>query len=122
MCFDLYFSSGKMTRKSVLKRKDFLNLLVRTDNTKKRRNGLIDIATTPEIHALCEIITNLLRGNIPTTKCIHRRCKRYRNILRNIVETKTCLAKKRLLKKQSGGFFMALAPLITSLVSTLLGK
>ena len=111
-----------MTRKSILKRKDFLNLLVKGKNTRKRRNGLLDIATDSEIKALCEIILNLLLGNIPIAKCIHQQCKRYRNALRNIVQTKTCLGKKRLLKKQSGGFFMALAPLLGSLLSTILGK
>lgn len=113
--------TGMMTGKSVLKRKDFLGLLVRNKNNKKRRNALVDIADTSEIKAVCEIILNLLHGNVPITKCVHKQCKRYRTVLRSLADNKTCLAvKKQILKKQSGGFWGALIPVIGAALSTLL--
>ena len=49
----------------IIQNKNFLNLLCQNINKKKYLNSLIKNATKNQIYYICEIVLNLLKGNIP---------------------------------------------------------
>ena len=109
-----------MAKKLALKRKDFLTLLA-SAKTKKRRNALIDYADKDDILAICECITNALRGNIKLTPAKIKRLKRHKECLRVLSKTGVSLKKRKAALKQNGGFLPLLIPAAVSAISSLLG-
>lgn len=101
------------------KHKEFLYLLAKAKNGKKRK-GLIDIADSNEVRAVLECIHNLLIGNVSVTDSQLKTFRRYRNTLRQLALKCNPLAKKRALLKQKGGFLGALLPVALSAIGGLL--
>lgn len=104
---------------NVLKRKDFLSLLARSKN-KKRRDKLVEIADSSEVKAISEIIANALAGNLP----LHRDCvskmRRHKKKLRLISKKRYPVKHKKDLIKQTGGILSAIIPLAVSTVASLI--
>ena len=109
-----------MGKKIALKRKDFLTLLG-SAKTRKRRNSLIDYADKFDILAVCECITNALRGNIKLTPANFKRLKRHKKCMRALSNEKLSLKKRKATLKQKGGFLPLLIPAAVSAISSLLG-
>lgn len=109
-----------------LKHKDFLSLLGKSKNTKRRRQ-LITLAAPEEIAAIQECVTNVLKGNLKISKKNQRKLLKYKNTLRKLASKSGSKAsKKKLLTGQQGGFLPMLLPLavsaLSSIVPALLGK
>ena len=109
-----------MTRKSILKRKDYLSLLSKS-KSKKRRDALIDLADKNEIQALAEIFLNTIRGNVPLTNAQLKRLEKYKKVLRKLSEKQCSVKKKKKILKQQGGLLPFLLPLAFSALSGLFG-
>lgn len=109
-----------MTRKSILKRKDYLNLLAKSKY--KRRNALIDIADKQELNSLIELLINILHGRLELPKSKIKSLARYKNILRQLCQKRCGIKKKRRLLKQHGGFLSTILPIAISVLSGLFSK
>jgi hypothetical protein len=101
-----------------VKRKEYLSLLSKSKD-KKRRKLLVDLADNNEIKAVSEIILNILKGNVPLTRAQRRKLQKYQKIMRLITQRSTSSKKrKKLINSQSGGFIGILAPLIGSVLGS----
>lgn len=109
----------KMTKKSILERRDYLSLLARS-RSKKRRNALIEIAETAEIRALAEILVNTLHGNLPLTEAQYKRIRKYKGVLRKLAGKRHSVRQQKNILKQKGGFLGALIPIAMTAISSLL--
>ena len=105
----------------VQRRKHFVSLLCSVKGPKKR-NCLIDLAEPEDVHAVCDCIFNIIRGNIQISKTNVQKLKRHKDALRLIVQPKLSLKRRREALKQKGGFWPLLIPLIGSVISGIIGK
>lgn len=101
------------------KYRDYLNLLAKS-KTKKRRNLLVDFADKNELTAVKEIVTNLLRGNIPLNPKQVKTLRRYKKHLRDFNAPKISRNKQKNILKQHGGFLSAVLPAAIGLVTSFL--
>ncbi len=106
----------------VYKRHNFLALLCENRNKPKQRNKLIDYANNKEIHAICEIILNVLNGNIKLANANIKKLKRYKTALRSLTYKKNSLANRKKTLKQHGGFLSFILPAAIGLLSQLFRK
>ena len=106
---------------NVLKRSDYLNLLAKSKN-KKRRNALIDVADKAEILAISECIANALAGVLPLRATHINKMKKFKKKLRMISERKVPNGKKKVLIKQTGGILAGILPLALSAVGSLVSS
>ena len=102
-----------------LKRKDYLSLLSKTKQ-KKKRDLLIDYASKQDIVAIQEIVYNLMYGSIPLTSSQKRTLSKYQQTLREIIRKSTSVKHKKQVLKQEGGFLPTLIPIALSVLSSLL--
>lgn len=114
------------SRAKAVQHADYLSLLHRTKN-KKKRNQLIEIASRDQIDAISEVIENILRGTLVLTQVQKEKLRRYKNCMRLLISKSIPLVKKRnQLHSYSGGFLPALLgaaiPAIGSLISGLVGR
>ena len=86
------------------------------------RAVIIDNGTRDLILALCEVIHNVLVGNVKLTPDEIGRLKRYKRTLVNIIDKKTSVKKKKVLIKQHGGFLMTLLPPALSVLASILSN
>jgi hypothetical protein len=116
-------ASKSVAKKSyALKHKDFLSLLSKTKQ-RKRRNGLIDYGDNSQIHAVSECISNILSGAVPVNKSQLKKLKKHRHQLRQLAMSRFPVKKKKLyLKSQSGGALLAsILPLAINALSGIFG-
>lgn len=99
-----------------LKNKNFLQLL--TNSNKKIQKSLIKNATKDQIKAICEVVLNLLSGNIKLSQEDHSKLYKKRNSLRELVKKQSIKKKKYLIQK--GGFIQFLVPALISGLATVL--
>lgn len=99
-------------------RRDFLNLLAKS-NTPRRRRLLTEWADKADMDALSEISFNTLKGNIKLSPQMHKKLKRYRGAIRTLASKKSSLSKKKSVVKQHGGFMSSLIPLALAAVTSL---
>ena len=108
-----------------LKHKDYLSLLAKSKQA-KRRNLIIDLANADEIKAVAECILNVLLGNITLTNKQVKKLKRHKKYMRLVAQKSFPSQKKKAILKQKGGFLPTLIPLalsaLGSVVPALLGK
>lgn len=76
------------------------------------------------IQCLCEVVENILRGNIPLTKTQKRNLNRYKNSLRQIGCKRVSIAtkKKILTHNQKGGFIQFIIPPLLAIAGTLAAR
>lgn len=99
---------------------DFLRVLQKANP--KQRKGILENGNKDLILCLCEVIDNILRGNVNLNSKQKKDLGKYKKVLRQLIDKKLGVAKKRKLFVQKGGFLPAvLAPAIT-IAATLLGE
>jgi mannitol/fructose-specific phosphotransferase system IIA component (Ntr-type) len=113
--------SRAVKHSKAVKHKDFLSLLSKSKNNKKRRNQLLSIASPSELLAIAEICHNLLRGNLALKKPQQKKLEKYKKVLRKLSQKSIGKDnRKRLLQRQQGGFFGALLPVAISALSSII--
>ena len=85
-----------------LKRLDYLTLLAKTKN-KKRRNALIEVSENLEVKALSECFLNFLMGEIKVPKSYIGSIRRHKNDMRLLASKSQSYKKKRKILKKAGG-------------------
>ena len=105
-------------KNNVLKRQDYLNLLAKSKN-KKRRHILIDLADPSEMRALTEVVKNCINGRVPLDKTCVSKLRRHKKKLRLISQKRHPVKSKKSLLKQTGGILSAIIPLAISTVASL---
>lgn len=81
------------------------------------RKAILEAADKPIIFAICEIVDNLLLGNIPLTLAQKKRLRSYRRILRQLAQKGEGWQTKKKHLVQHGGAFL---PFLLSAVASLL--
>jgi len=76
----------------------FLRLL--QDSKENQRKALIESMTNSQLDALCQLISNIMQGNIPVTDGYIKKLKRHKNVIYPLVTRKVSRAKKRELLSQ----------------------
>ena len=80
--------------------KEFLCYLCKSN--KKVRKILINLANKKQIYALCEIILNILNGNLQVDDKQYKKLAKYKKNLRKLINKTTIKEKKHIIQK--GGF------------------
>lgn len=102
----------------VLNNKNFLDLL--TKSNRKKQKILVQNASNEEIKSICEIILNLLKGNLKIDQKDFNKLHKKKKILRNLVKRGSYKSKKFLIQK--GGFLQVLIPAIVSGLASVLSS
>lgn len=108
-------------------RKNDLSLfvvLVQCD-CKRMKKAIIQNADKQTIHSLCEIIDNLLNGNIHINEQTFKSLVNYKKDLRDLVKKSSLKNKKKLLLKkgiQKGGFLEILIPSVISGLASIISS
>lgn len=105
-----------MTMSRVVKNnRGFLELL--TCCPEHQRQFLLETATPQQMHALVQIIYNVLRGNIPVSEEDKRKMIPFKDAILNLAEPSIPYkTKKQTLAQEGGGFIQdLLIPVVTSL-------
>ena len=87
---------------------------------KKDRKKLLDTHNSDLVRALCEIIQNVLNGNVKLSPSEIKRLKKYHRDILKIAHKTTSLKKKKQLIIQKGGFLATLIPPAIALLTALL--
>lgn len=102
----------------VLKNKNFLQLL--TNSNKKIQKSMIKNASKEQIKAICEIVLNLLSGNINLDQKDLVKLHKKRKTLRDLIKKQSIKKKKYLIQK--GGFIQLLLPALISGLATVISS
>ena len=108
-----------MEHSKAFKEKEYLTLLSKT-GSKKKRNVLLDLADKEQIGSICEIILNLLTGNLPVGEKEKRKLNKHKSTLRELSKKKLSLKKRKQILKQKGGFLSVLLPLAVSALTSVI--
>ena len=85
---------------------DMLNAL---ESAKPRqRRALIATAENELIHKICELVLNVLNGNVALSESETSKLKRYKKVLRQLIDKRVKVRQKRQLLVQKGGFLSAI--------------
>lgn len=102
--------------------KHFLYLLC--NSPRKVQNTLVKNATKSQIFAICEIVLNILKGNLKLPDEQIQKLQKKKKLLRDLIKRSSLKTKKHLIQK--GGFLQFLIPSIitglASIVSSLIKK
>lgn len=102
----------------IFKNKNFLQLLC--SSNKKQKKVLIENASSDQIKSICEIIINLLRGNIKLDEHDLEKLRKKKKSFREIVKKGSIKRRKYLIQK--GGFIQYLIPALVSGLATVLSS
>lgn len=102
----------------IKKNHNFLKILSLSD--KKLQNQIIDKSNKDQIYCLCEIVLNLLKGNINLSNQELKKLGKYKNSFRKLIRKSNIRQKKKVI--QSGGFLSVLIPSIISALSPILSE
>ena len=107
---------------------DFVSLLTKEGTTRARRRALLQLAKTPHVKAVCELVLNVLQGNVKVSPTVANKLRRNSKQCQQLLSSKTSIAKKKQLIEgnQVGGILPLLfkfgLPIATSLISSMLPK
>lgn len=91
-------------------------------NAKQRKAVLLQ-ADTKLVRYICECALNILSGNVPLERGHKSRLRKHACTLRKLAEPSGSLSKKKKIIVQRGGFLPALlAPIIGTVLATLVSK
>lgn len=82
-----------------------------------QRLFLLSSATPPQVHSLCEVCYNLLRGLIPLSEIQKRQLERHRDLIRNLADSSVPFKRKKQILSQKGSGFVE--EIVSPLMSTL---
>jgi hypothetical protein len=89
----------------------------------EQRTALLRKADPKLVRYICECALNVLRGNVPLHRGHKNRLRKHVNILRRLANPQKKLSSKKKIIVQHGGFLPALlAPLIGSVLASLISK
>lgn len=104
-------------------RKDAIILKALFHLNDKQRKALLQTADSKLIRHICECALNVLIGNVPLQKSHKSRLRRHAKTLRKLAEPCVSLSKKKKIIVQRGGFLPALlAPIIGTLLASIISK
>ena len=92
------------------------HMMVLANKDKKLRNAVLKFSNKKFIFAICELVDNLLAGNIPISQKQKKNLSKYKCLCRKIANKSIDVNKKRRLLVQNGGFLGELIPLAISVV------
>lgn len=102
--------------------KHFLHLLC--SSPRRVQHTLIKNATKSQIYSICEIVLNILKGNLKLPEEEIQKLQKKKKLLRDLMKRSTLKTKKHLI--QRGGFLQFIIPSIitglASIVSSLIKK
>ena len=102
--------------------KHFLSLFC--SSPRKVQHALIKNATKSQIYSICEIVLNILKGNLKLPQEEIEKLQKKKKVLRSLMKRSSLKTKKHLI--QRGGFLQFLIPSIitglASIVSSLIKK
>lgn len=85
-----------------------LNLLLSPESTPVLKNQVLKHCSNDCIHKICEIVYNLLKGNISLSPSQKRQLAPKKHILRKLVQPQSHKKRRALLLKQKGGSLLSL--------------
>ena len=85
-----------------------LNLLLSPESTPVLKNQVLKHCSNDCIHKICEIVYNLLKGNIPLSPSQKQELSTKKHILRKLVKPQSNKKRRHLLLKQKGGSLLTL--------------
>lgn len=83
-------------------------VLVSPETSGKLRNEALKNCSGDCIHKICEVVYNLLKGNIPLSPSQKRELSTKKHILRKLVKPQSNKKRRQLLLKQKGGSLLNL--------------
>lgn len=90
--------------------------------TNEQRLAVLRKADLKLVKCICECALNILRGNIPLKQPHKQRLKRYACLLRRLTDKNNSWKNKKRLIIQRGGFLpLILAPILSTVLSRLIG-
>jgi hypothetical protein len=105
------------------KNKNLLDLIA--NSNKKLRNNIINNSNKQQIEIICEIIYNVLMGNINISSLNKNKLNKFKNPIRKLVQKSNLKTKKKILTQQ-GGFLQFILPAaitgISSIISSLISN
>lgn len=96
-------------------------LLALQSNNKKLIRDILKNADTKLIHTICEIIHNILKGNVELTSDVKDTLERYKKQLRCLTSTKAkgISKKRKLIQKGAGYIPLLIGSVLSGLTKTL---
>jgi hypothetical protein len=93
------------------------------DAKNKTRAKILSKASPEFTKFLCEVVLNVLKGNIQLAKPHYKKLRRYRYTLLNLCKRKKSLKyRKNLLLKKAGGFLPIILPALISAIAGFAGE
>ena len=82
-----------------------------------QRTFLLASASPEQVHAICEVCSNLVKGTIPLTPAQNKRLWNHADSIRNLVNPSIPFKTKKQILSQHGGGFMSdvVSPLMSAL-------
>ena len=105
-----------MKPSKALARKDYLELLARSKNA-KRRKLLAQWADKKDLMAVSECIGNTLNGNVKLSSQLMKKLQRHKKSLRLLAKKNASQSEKKRIISQRGGFLPFLLPTILGALS-----
>ena len=105
----------------IIRHIDFIKLISKVKNDKKRFMDLIKNASNFEINALSELVNNIIKGRLPCTPYRKNMLKKYVSDLRLIGDKNEKVQNRRKRLALKGVFFLpSLIPLVISALGAIL--
>ena len=102
---------------SHLLRENFGYLYHLTNCSSHQRTLLLATASPEQVHALCEVCSNLLKGTIPMSQVQKERLREHVNDIRELASPSVPFKTKKQILAQRGGGFVSdiMSPLVSAL-------
>ena len=104
---------------NIINQKDILLTLARSK--KKLRDSIISNSDSKLIQSICEIILNLLTGNLDINKETLKKLTKYKQAFRVLIQKGKLEEKKKILI-QKGGFLQFLIPAVVTGISSIISS
>lgn len=98
---------------------DLLKLLGKPNN--RYRKAILINADKALVHALCQIIQNVLEGNLQISQTDKDKLRRFKTTLHSLIQKSSLKEKKKILV-QKGGFLQFLIPAVITGISSIISS
>ena len=117
-----HWLSGHSFIMSARIKKCFPKLKKLRDSSAQSRNFIIQSADRQLLKSICEIVLNVLKGNVKLDDKQRKQLKLHRDLLRKLVDKKVNLPKKRKILLQRGGFLPSLLIPALAVAASIIGN